>query len=261
MIIPYGYSERIELPQTHRCLESLWTSHANEDGNTTILPDGRCDLIVKFDINTNGLIQNITPVITGPSCTPYPISYAKGNTWIGIRLRPTFAGLIWRDNLPDAKNRILRGHEQVTNVISAFSLIPNELSDLNSLRKKMEAVLLELPYVPSSSNIESVVQQIHLTGGQISIANIAVSYGSSTRHLNRLFSQEVGLSPKLYSSIVQFHRALRFIRQRQLTLSEIAFETGYSDQAHMSRSFRKFGGFTPLTLPDNINLPGFSENL
>jgi AraC-like DNA-binding protein len=34
-----------------------------------------------------------------------------------------------------------------------------------------------------------------------------------------------------------------------LTLAEAALEGGYSDQAHMTREFRRYGGFTPGRRP------------
>jgi AraC-like DNA-binding protein len=54
------------------------------------------------------------------------------------------------------------------------------------------------------------------------------------------------LSPKRYVRLMRFQTLLATLRsQPSSTLTDLALESGYSDQAHMSREFREFAGITP----------------
>ena len=78
---------------------------------------------------------------------------------------------------------------------------------------------------------------------------LAHALGTSARQLRRTFSEVVGLSPKTYTRIVRFQRALRLARRPDApSWSSIAAATGYFDQAHMSAEFRALAGTTPSAL-------------
>ena len=68
--------------------------------------------------------------------------------------------------------------------------------------------------------------------------------GYSHRQFIRLFSQAVGLGPKLYCRVRRFQKALPLV-QGTLGLAAVAMEAGYSDQPHFNREFREFAGLTP----------------
>ena len=61
--------------------------------------------------------------------------------------------------------------------------------------------------------------------------------------------------------ILRFERAAHFVRAaRPATLSRIANESGYHDQAHMTREFRVLAGITPAVyrvgaLPGYLGIP------
>ncbi len=72
--------------------------------------------------------------------------------------------------------------------------------------------------------------------------------GYSERQFVRLFSQTVGLPPRLYLRVQRFQQALRLMQDpapQRAALATVAFEAGYSDQPHFNRDFRAFSGLTP----------------
>lgn len=66
------------------------------------------------------------------------------------------------------------------------------------------------------------------------------------RTFQRIFEDKVGISPNQYRRIVQFNSAFQQLNQRQFKqLSDIAFNNGYADQSHFTRTFKVFTNITP----------------
>ena len=63
---------------------------------------------------------------------------------------------------------------------------------------------------------------------------------------NRLFRQEVGISPKKFAKIIQFQASLEQLsKEEYFKLSQIAYDKGFADQSHFIRIFRQYTGNTP----------------
>ncbi len=78
------------------------------------------------------------------------------------------------------------------------------------------------------------------------VGALADSAGVSVRSLERGFRDEVGLSPKALARLIRFERCHDVLIQRpDVSLTEFAFEMGFSDQAHFNREFRAFAHHTP----------------
>jgi AraC-like DNA-binding protein len=70
--------------------------------------------------------------------------------------------------------------------------------------------------------------------------------GLSQRRFITLFKQELGITPKLFSRVRRFQRALVLIRRSAVpNWPALALECGYCDQSHMIRDFLAFSGFSP----------------
>ncbi|MBI4904298.1 MAG: helix-turn-helix domain-containing protein [Acidobacteria bacterium] len=79
------------------------------------------------------------------------------------------------------------------------------------------------------------------------VADIARSMGCSSRHLERLFTRHVGLSPKTLARICRFQRILQTREARpHLAWASSAVDCGYYDQAHLIADYRQFTGTTPV---------------
>ena len=78
------------------------------------------------------------------------------------------------------------------------------------------------------------------------VSEVARWCGLSQRRLIRVFDEEVGLTPKLFSRVQRFQRALRLVEDgREMEWGSVALECGYFDQAHLINDFRGFSGVTP----------------
>ncbi len=70
--------------------------------------------------------------------------------------------------------------------------------------------------------------------------------GLSPKRFIQLFSQQVGLTPKVYCRVQRFQRVLQTVQlQQQVDWADVAAGCGYYDQAHFIRDFRAFSGFNP----------------
>jgi AraC-like DNA-binding protein len=102
--------------------------------------------------------------------------------------------------------------------------------------------------------VVAAVRLIRAHAGRLSMHDLVEQLGVSERGLQRRFRQCTGLSPKGLSRIARVQAVLlRLARERTvartrasaLSWGGVAWELGFSDQAHLIREFRAMTGVTP----------------
>ena len=78
----------------------------------------------------------------------------------------------------------------------------------------------------------------------VSLAELSGLAALSPYHLSRVFGEEVGLPPHAYQTRARITRA-RDLILRGWPVSRVAQETGFSDQSHLTRHFKKLIGVPP----------------
>lgn len=79
----------------------------------------------------------------------------------------------------------------------------------------------------------------------IRLEELASLIGLSQSHFSHAFKASTGIAPHQWQVNARLRRAKHLIVQGNLSLTEIAAETGFADQAHFTRVFRKNFGTTP----------------
>jgi AraC family transcriptional regulator len=90
----------------------------------------------------------------------------------------------------------------------------------------------------------------HIEGnlsGPVFVEALASVAGLSSGHFCRAFKISVGETPHNFLVRQRVRRAQTLMLNTSDTLSQIACACGLTDQAHLTRLFRKFVGDTPLT--------------
>ena len=79
----------------------------------------------------------------------------------------------------------------------------------------------------------------------IDLANMAAVAGLSLFHFAREFKHSTGVTPHYYLLQKRVERAQTMLVRTDFTLSDIALASGFSDQSHLTRHFRRMLGTTP----------------
>jgi hypothetical protein len=103
------------------------------------------------------------------------------------------------------------------------------------------------------SIVKSTVDTILSTKGNTPIKTILKGDLSKRRQLERKFVEQIGISPKQLGKVIRLQTALKLLLSQQPeSLTKIAYESEYYDQAHFNRDFKEFTGVNPKEfLEDN----------
>ena len=104
--------------------------------------------------------------------------------------------------------------------------------------------------------VDLAVREIELSRGGVRIHELSDRVGWTRRHLDREFSEHVGLSPKAFATIVRFqHLYARGLVSGDWPRSLEELYESYYDQAHFIRQFKHFTGFAPGEFRARQDLP------
>jgi AraC-like DNA-binding protein len=82
--------------------------------------------------------------------------------------------------------------------------------------------------------------------GNMQVDELAEQLNINRRQLERKFSAAIGVSPKQFSKLIRLQATLKMLEQKKFTsLTSLAYENGYYDQAHFIKDFKEFTGVSP----------------
>jgi AraC family transcriptional regulator len=82
----------------------------------------------------------------------------------------------------------------------------------------------------------------------ISLENLASVVGFSASHFKVLFREATGLSPHQYLIRRRVERARHLLGEANMSICQIAIETGFSHQSHLARHMNRVLGISPKAL-------------
>ena len=91
----------------------------------------------------------------------------------------------------------------------------------------------------------------------VPIAAVAARLAISPRQLERLFQDALAMRPATYYRLLRLRHAHWLLEHADLSITEIATETGFADCAHFSRQFKTAFGCRPSDA--RLAPPGWSE--
>lgn len=93
--------------------------------------------------------------------------------------------------------------------------------------------------------LSRVLDRMRHFNSNLDLRTLAAETGYSRTHFLRMFQLSTGYTPHRYLVQLRLQRAQELMKQRSLSLIDIAASSGFSSNAHLSRMFRQFLGITP----------------
>jgi AraC-like DNA-binding protein len=122
----------------------------------------------------------------------------------------------------------------------------------------VETFLIERLISPGSVDklVKSSVEVIMEGNGQLSIDKLSEQLQINRRQLERKFSSVIGLSPKQLSKMIRLQSTLKALSNKEFTsLTSLAYQGEYYDQAHFIKDFKEFTGMSPKKFyADNLRM-------
>lgn len=187
-------------------------------------------------------------LIAGPRSRVQVIDTSQQAEIMGVHLRPAGLGMLSRIPADEFAEKDV----PLECVWGRFAdQCREELIEAGSPREKiltLERLLTErlsLGRLPHRV-IPEALRRLEPGETPLNLAGLAADLGLSSRRFIEVFTESIGLSPKVYARIRRFQKALRRIHgSPRADWADLAFDCGWYDQAHMIRDFRQFADLTP----------------
>jgi AraC-like DNA-binding protein len=220
------YEEFAPPPDLRTIVACFWRFRADEALQHVVPPDGT--------VSITWLPVQRFSVVVGPRMEALRVPVSANCDYRGLRLCP---GVV--ESVLGVAAPALRG-QNIPIRFCAPHLPP--LRDPLAIAEWVREWQVQPPKDPRPlAWIETLLQN-----PDHSIAQLAAASGLSYRQMLRLFYAAVGLTPKEFARLRKIRAAcVQAVAAESGSWAEISLESGYADQAHLTREFSQIFGWPP----------------
>lgn len=241
------------IPELRSYVKTICTMDCEGDADTThlrILPDMCVELFVNYTSAPIAIIGNDlykSSIVSFRMSRHADVQMRKGTGCIAICFHPGVAYRFFNLPMHTLADRSLE-------LSDLWGTMANEIeSKIAEAGNNQERAIILKEYLLQKMQqnsgdrlVDLCLNKMSQSASHIPISHLSSDIGITQRHLSRKFQQLVGLSPKEYLSMCRFIKSLNFLKKHPLySLTEVAYQSGYYDQAHFNRDYKIFTGYTP----------------
>lgn len=251
------YSEHAPVTSLLPFIECIWTlkSHSRFfNKRELIIPGGRAEMI----FNLSNAVHWIDPkdssstrtcegsYLLGPRNRHFFVEHKGNIDLIGVRFR--HGGLSPFTTVPMSvlMNEIISQDHLFGKRIDGVAHQLYEADDVSQQIHLIEDFLKkQFQAEPSTQQTLNLISTVKKYESLSSPKSLTERTGVHYKKLERVFSRYTGYSPKNFSRVIRFYKALQQMQSHSHSLTGIGLNGGYYDQPHFIRDFKSFTGKSP----------------
>ena len=207
-----------------------------------VTPDTCMDIIFTADYTNNKLESRFRGIDDRSFSTANTNKENKIFSSFAIRFYAWGAAAFAEESMRDTRNAFLNAEYHFSKLKKEIEKLLFNAADIYHLIPMAEKILLNCLH--EKHNNQTVLQAVYeiLAGrGNISMTDLKHQVLVSSRQLERLFNEYIGISPKGLSSIVRYQYLWSdLIYNKDFHPLDAVYKYGYSDQAHLCHDFKKY---------------------
>ncbi|MBE6651499.1 MAG: AraC family transcriptional regulator [Ruminococcaceae bacterium] len=139
--------------------------------------------------------------------------------------------------------------------------MPRERGGVLSENLRFSSLLYEFLSLLAENKTDDRSENIYLNAAtrfirahyheDVTVESLAANVGISRKYLFVIFKNTLGISPKEYIIDYRMKKACEFLKDRNLSVSQVAYSVGYKDPLTFSRMFKTRFGVSPMMLREN----------
>ena len=202
-----------------------------------------------FEIGGRRIFSSEGDLLFLPANTPYRVNYSGGEI--------LFVHLM-QCNYTDAENHRLENKAQVEAKFQTLLEEWRTQHSVNRAKSILYDILDKLANAQKKTNEDTAYlaclryMEEHFCDRSLSIQALCAEGFLSPSSLQRAFIRHTGLSPKQYLTKLRMNRALELLSENRLSVKQIAFFCGFTDEKYFSRAFQEKYGCPPSHMQSNV---------
>ena len=217
--------------------------------NYTIIPHGSVTLVFFYDAT------GLHSLLFGPTTKPKTVGNIANRCDVILIIEFQPAGFFPLIGIQQSEliYKVVPFSIINTSLDLEIKKIFNESLSIDKLILKLEELLISNIKIEYSYEFILAIQLIIQNSGNISSQEISKKVFYSSRHLNRLFNQYLGLSMKSFSRLVRINKSIKLLNNNKTSLMYICNELGFYDIPHFIKDFKIVCGITPQKYRANMS--------
>ena len=207
-----------------------------------VTPDTCMDIIFKVDY-TNNKIESSFCGIDDRTFFSHHNHVEKKTVFIfAIRFYAWGTVLFAEESMRNTKNAFFNPDCHFTKIKAELEKLLFDVTDIYSLIPRAEKILLRQFQEKNRNQIVfQTISEILKNKGNLLMTDLKREILISSRQLERLFLEYIGISPKSLTSLVRYQYLWNeLIYNKDFHIADAVYKYGYSDQAHLCHDFKKY---------------------
>lgn len=241
-----------QAPELKNTIRSIWqVEHLNSSKQEVILPKGVIEVI--FDLKENSSVishlgeqkqQIAESFINGFNTQPIRLLHPDKHILFGVQFNPIAVGYFFKIPGSELVNQLIDASAVDQSLVS----IRDQLISVATFEERVSVVskwtsarAIVLDSRERLLNDFLVNHNFHRLSNKFLTEKLCYS----SRQISRKLLQVSGMNTEQMLLYKKYLHAIHSMHQTDLTLNEIAFRSGFSDQSHFIKTFKSFAQMTP----------------